>query len=174
MKKLTNKLLLINLIVFCIVICLLFVGCDKEQGPQDEQNIIVSSIPNGGFETSDLSGWTIEWGDAFDDDSVSSVTHFTYPYDADQKQIPISQTGNWYLSGKAYDGKRHHGYTGSLRSPNFVLSGDGTISMQIAGGALVTRKGEGAPQKAKEKICYVGVYTVEDDKMIAKFTMLFI
>lgn len=130
----------------------------------------VTSLCNGGFESSDLSGWTVERGNAFDDDSVSSVTEFYFPYDADRRLIPINQTGNWYLSGKGYDGKRPHGYTGSIRSENFTLGGDGTISMKLAGGALVTSKYENAPYKSPEKTCYVGVYTASDDKMIAKFT----
>ena len=168
MKKAIKILSLLNLIVFSLGAGTLITGCDDKDG--SDKTPVPVSISNGGFESSDLSGWTVESGDAFDDDSVSSVTSFSYSYDADHKQIPVNQTGNWYLSGKGYDGKRPHGYTGSLRSENFVLSGDGTLSMKLAGGALVTRKGEGAPKKALEKICYVGVYTAEDDKMVAKFT----
>lgn len=143
-------------------------GC-APQG-RTEKYAAVTSLVNGGFESSDLSGWTVEYGNAFDDDSVSSVSEFYFPYDADHKMIPINQTGNWYLSGKGYDGKRPHGYTGSLRSETFTLGGDGSISMKLAGGALVTSKAEGAPKKAPEKTCYVGVYTKSDDKMVAKFT----
>lgn len=141
-------------------------------GDKDEtvEKILPTEIINGGFETSDLSGWIIESGEAFDNDSVSSRTTFSYDYDADRKQIPVNQTGNWYLSGKGFDGKRAHGYTGSLRSNNFVLGGDGTVSVKIAGGALVTRKGENAPLKDRTKICYVGVYRALDDKLVHKFT----
>lgn len=142
-------------------------GCAQE-GVTEEYEA-VTSIVNGGFESSDLSGWTVEYGDAFDDDSVSSVSEFYFSYDADRKMIPVNHTGNWYLSGKGYDGKRPHGYTGSIRSDVFTLGGDGTISMKLAGGALVTSKWENAPQKSPEKTCYVGVYTKSDDKMIAKF-----
>lgn len=127
------------------------------------------ALVNGGFESSTLSGWTVEYGDAFDDDSVSSVTEFYFPYDSEHKMIPVNQTGNWFLSGKGYDGKRPHGYTGSIRSSTFTLGGDGSISMKLAGGALVMEKGENAPVKSPEKTCYVGVYTTSDDKMIAKF-----
>lgn len=143
-------------------------GC-APQGVTEEYEA-VTSLVNGGFESSDLSGWTVESGNAFDDDSVSSVSEFCFPYDADRKMIPINHSGNWYLSGKGYDGKRPHGYTGSIRSGTFTLGGDGTISMKLAGGALVTSKYENAALKSPEKICYVGVYTESDDKMIAKFT----
>ncbi len=130
----------------------------------------VTEIANGGFETGNLSGFTVEYGDAFDDDSVSSESEFYFSYDAEHKMIPIGKTGNWFLSGKGYDGNRPHGYTGSIRSGVFTLGGDGTISMKLAGGALVTQKGENAPQKSPEKTCYVGVYRASDDLMIAKFT----
>lgn len=143
-------------------------GCTQEG--TTKEYIAVTALANGGFESSTLSGWTIEYGDAFDDDSVSSATEFYFPYDADRKMIPINQTGNWYLSGKGYDGKRPHGYTGSIRSETFTLGGDGTVSMKLAGGALITSKNEGAPKKTPEKTCYVGVYTASDDKMVAKFT----
>ncbi len=133
----------------------------------------VTDIANGGFETGDISGWTVEYGKAFDDDSVSSENEFFFPYDPDHKMIPIGKTGNWYLSGKGYDGKRPHGYTGSIRSEVFTLGGDGTVSMKLAGGALVTGKSSGdtpAPSKSPEKTCYVGIYRASDDRMIAKFT----
>ncbi|MDE7464754.1 MAG: hypothetical protein K2M48_06965, partial [Clostridiales bacterium] len=120
-------------------------GCTQEGTTKEYQ--AVTALANGGFESSTLSGWTVEYGDAFDDDSVSSATEFFFPYDADHKMIPINQTGNWYLSGKGYDGKRPHGYTGSIRSETFTLGGNGTISMKLAGGALVTSKNEGAPKK---------------------------
>ena len=69
------------------------------------------TILNGGFESADLSGWTIEYGDAFDDDCVSSVKTFAYSYDEKQNALSVNQTGNWYLCGKAFDGK----YSGARR-----------------------------------------------------------
>lgn len=128
-----------------------------------------ASVVNGGFETADLSGWTVESGDAFSDDSVSSRREFTFA-GFENKPIPVNQTGNWYLDGKGFDRKYSNARTGSIRSTDFVLGGDGVISMKLAGGALVTRKGEQAPAKSREKICYVGVYSAKTDKMLAKFT----
>lgn len=46
------------------------VGCVEE--PPVPQNTGAVAICNGGFETGNLSGWTVEYGDAFDEDSVSS------------------------------------------------------------------------------------------------------
>lgn len=168
MRKTVYKVLLILLTVAVTAASVsALAACGGNTEPPRELPV---EVVNGGFETADLSGWTVERGQAFDDDSVSSRKTFSFSYDAAHKQIPVNQTGNWYLSGKGYDGNRSHGYTGSIRSQNFALNGDGTVSVKIAGGALVTRKGENAPLKSKEKICYVGVYTADDDKLVHKFT----
>lgn len=167
MRKVIRKTLFLIFIIVVAASAFVLTACGGNTA--DTQKLPVEVI-NGGFETSDLSGWIIESGEAFGDDNVSSRKTFSYSYDTAHKQIPINQTGNWYLDGKGYDYSRSHGYTGSIRSRNFVLSGDGTVSVKIAGGALVTRKGENAPLKSKEKICYVGVYTADDDKLVHKFT----
>ncbi len=125
---------------------------------------------NGGFETADLSGWTIVSGDAYDDDSVSSVSTFSFSDDDRHQDIPVSQTGNWYLSGKGFDGKRSFSRTGVIKSSNFVLASDGILSMKLAGGALTKGKGTSASMKSLEKICYVGVYLASNDQMIARQT----
>lgn len=168
MKEIYNKCIKLLIPAVVLGVAVFALGGCKQEGTY--KNLDPMPLLNGGFESSTLSGWTVEYGDAFDDDSVSSATEFSYSYDPVHTAIPVDQTGNWYLSGKGYDGKRPHGYTGSIRSSNFILGGDGSISVKIAGGALVTRKGEGAPAKAPEKTCYVGVYTTSNDKMIAKFT----
>lgn len=128
------------------------------------------TIVNGGFESGDLSGWTIVSGNAFTNDSVSSQKTFSYSYDEKNTQIPVDQTGNWYLCGKGFDGRQSVSRTGVLRSTNFVLGGDGSVSMKLAGGALAAGKGENAAMKDEEKICFVGVYRASDDRMIARQT----
>ena len=128
------------------------------------------SIVNGGFETANLSGWTIEYGDAFNDDCVASNKTFTFADDTNNNQLSINHTGNWYLTGKGYHGKFSGARTGALRSSTFVIPEDGVISMKLAGGALTVGKGTGAPKKAREKLCYVGVYRAEDDQLIAMQT----
>lgn len=129
-------------------------------------------VVNGGFESADLSGWTVEYGDAYDDDSVSSRKTFSYSADVDPHGyvIPVSQTGNWYLSGKGFDNNRPSTCTGAIRSQNFVLGGDGTISMKLAGGAQVKARSDSAERKPETEICFVGIYRAADDKMIARQT----
>ncbi len=164
MMKNKLRILTVAAIAACALSATALVGCSVELDPV--YNTGDTELVNGGFETGDLSGWTVESGKAFDDDSVSSVTTFTFEDDAEHNNIPVNHTGNWYLSGKGYDGTRHHAYTGSIRSSNFILGGDGTISMKLAGGALT----ENGNAKDREKICFVGVYRASDDMMVAKFT----
>ncbi|MDE5729610.1 MAG: hypothetical protein K2I20_05510 [Clostridia bacterium] len=128
-----------------------------------------ASVINGGFESADLSGWTVEYGNAFTDDCVISKNEFSYDYDANHTQIPVGQTGNWYLCGKA-DGSYSNARTGAIRSNDFVIPEDGTISMKLAGGSPRVGKDAGAASKSKEKLCYVGVYRASDNKMIAMQT----
>ena len=154
-KRLLTYLLLI------VVICFLS-SCDKTI-----TYTRTTSIINSGFETGDLSGWTVLWGDAFDDDSVSSRKSFSYSYDTNHDEIPMNHSGNWYLSGKGYDLRKSNNRTGAIKSSNFYLKEDGYLSIKIAGGALKVDKGENAANKSREKICYVSVHRASDDMLIA-------
>ena len=127
----------------------------------------LSYVLNGGFETSNLSGWAIEYGDAYTDDSVSSRSTFTFSNDNKHNELSINKTGNWYLSGQGFNLSYSHGRTGAIRSSNFFLQKDGYLSMKLAGGALTKGKGVDAPNKNPQEVCYVGVYLASNDKMIA-------
>ena len=133
-------------------------------------NEVPAGPVNGGFESADLSGWTVEYGDAFDDNCVMSDRTFTYENDANHNQLPVNATGNWYLSGKGFDGAYSGARTGAIRSTEFVLPEDGIVGMKLAGGALTIGKGENAALKSKEKLCFVGIYRSSDDKLLAKQT----
>ena len=153
--------------ILCIILSGLGLASCKKPASQPQQN---KTLLNGGFESADLSGWTIEYGDAFSDDCVSSQKTFMFDDDANNNVLSINQTGNWYLTGKGYHGKFSGARTGAIRSSSFTVPADGVISLKLAGGALTVGKGEGAPQKAKEKICYVGFYLAESDRLIAMQT----
>ena len=128
------------------------------------------ALVNGGFESADLSGWTVEYGNAFDSDCVVSDKTFSYENDANHNLLSVDATGNWYLSGKGFHGMYSGARTGAIRSTEFILHEDGVISMKLAGGAPTVGKGENAPLKSREKLCYVGIYRSSDDKLIAMQT----
>ena len=162
MKK-NIKYLLATLLVIPLA------GCSSNN-KKEEQKTVVNYVNNGGFETSDLSGWTIEYGDAYNDDSVSSRDSFYFENDDRHNVISLNKTGNWFLSGQGYNLKHHHGRTGALRSNNFFLTSDGFVSMKLAGGALTKGKGENAEYKKAEEVCYVGIYLASTNQMIARQT----
>ena len=140
-------------------------GSGSTSGSGDAEQIV-----NGGFESADLSGWTVEYGNAFDDDCVSSQKTFSFEGDANNNVLAINQTGNWYLTGKGFHGKYSGARVGAIRSASFTVPSDGTVSLKLAGGALTVGKGTGAPAKAREKLCFVGFYLKENDKLIAMQT----
>lgn len=158
-----SKIKCVMLALAAAALPLSLTACVKEE--EVPTNTGAVAICNGGFEIGNLSGWTVEYGDAFDDDSVSSQSYFTFEDDAEKNEISVDKTGSWYLSGKGYDGKRDFAATGAIRSDNFILGGNGKISLKLAGGALTEN---GNPKG--NNVCFVGVYTAQDDKLIAKFT----
>ncbi len=149
-------------------VCVGLVACQDDQ-PEAEISDPKPLI-NGGFESADLSGWTIEYGDAFDSDCISSRKTFMFDNDANNNVLSINQTGNWYLTGKGFHGKYSSARTGAIRSSVFTLTDDGIVSLKLAGGALSVGKGTGAALKAKERLCYVGFYLAENDQLIAMQT----
>ena len=174
MRKITVSILSILCLVF---LCIGLAGCkwiklpgsSPDPQPQPDENEVKTLI-NGGFESADLSGWTVEYGNAFNNDCVSSQKTFMFENDANNNILSINQTGNWYLTGKGYHGKYSGARTGAIRSSVFTVPEDGTVSLKLAGGALRVGKGTDAPEKAKERLCFVGFYLAENDKMIAMQT----
>ena len=75
-----KKIIAIASLLCVIFSCAGLVGCDETpEEPTPEES---STLVNGGFESADLSGWTVEYGDAFDDDCVSSQRTFMFDNDA--------------------------------------------------------------------------------------------
>ncbi|MBR1867055.1 MAG: hypothetical protein IJ800_00535, partial [Clostridia bacterium] len=160
-----------TLVLSAVISAAALVGCnnaeesntdDKEKTPAVETRVL-----NGGFETASLDGWTVEYGNAFNDDCVSSNTFFVFDNDVSDNRLPIGHTGNWYLTGKGFHGGFSGARTGAIRSSSFTIPSDGVLKVKLAGGALTIGKGENAAMKPVEKLCYLGVYTVEDDKLVA-------
>lgn len=159
-----RKTLIALLSILCIGTAVAGTAC------ADSSEEFPSAPVNGGFESADLNGWTVEYGNAFDNDCVMSDKVFTYENDANHNQLSVNATGNWYLSGKGFNGTYSGARTGAIRSTEFVIPQDGVISMKLAGGALTIGKGENAALKSKEKLCFVGVYRSSDDRLLAMQT----
>ncbi len=142
-----------------------FAAC--KDGDGEPVDVSLYSIENGGFETGDLTGWTVESGKAFSEENVCTKSTFSFQEDENHNKINIGQSGNWHLYGKGFDDRVPNSFTGVLRSSNFILGGTGTISMKLAGGATAM-EGENGAKKPMAERCYVGVYLAETDQMIAK------
>lgn len=84
----------------------------------------VYQIQNPGFETGDLTGWTVVKGNAFGPNSVSDETVWW------AEEIPYNQEGGYHLNGWRYD----EAATGVIRSSSFELGGSGWISFKLGGG----------------------------------------
>lgn len=101
------------------------------------------NIQNGGFETGDLSGWTIEEvngsSDAFSDAFVISTTN--------------RKEGTYFFDGSRTDDDK----VGAIRSSNFILGGSGWINFRLGGGNDI-------------ETLYLAVYRASDNEMIAKFS----
>ena len=151
------------LFVLCICVAFGFSACKKEESVDESRFKIV----NGGFETGDLTGWTVESGNAFSEDNVTTKSVFSFEEDENHNQISVNQSGNWHLYGKGFNDDIPNSFTGTLRSQNFILGGTGTVSMKLAGGAI-RYEGDNGAEKPVSNRCYVGVYLAANDMMIAK------
>ncbi len=160
MKKTMHALL-------CLALAMPLSSCTVETVTETK---VAHYVQNGGFENADLSGWEIEYGDAYTDDSVSSRENFYFQGDAKHNLIDVNKTGNWYLSGQGFDLSYSHGRVGAIRSSNFYLTEDGYLSFKLAGGAITKSKGTDAANKSQQEVCFLGVYLAETDQMIARQT----
>ncbi|MDE6398331.1 MAG: hypothetical protein K2L51_03325, partial [Clostridiales bacterium] len=161
MKKRITVVVLSLLLVACAVFV---TACGGKEQKEDDT---VYQIQNGGFETGDLTGWTVESGNAYSDDCVVSKTDFGFADDGYTARIAFNHTGNWHLYGRAFDDRYESQRVGSLRSQTFTLAGDGTISLKLAGGSLYNKDGNEKPEYAQ---CFVGVYRASDNRMVARQT----
>lgn len=87
-----------------------------------------SGLPNGDFASCDLAGWRILEGNAFVNRGVSQAVNVsTYQYNGAARM-----SDRCHFAGAGVPGG--DGATGVMRSPQFVLGGDGRINFLISGG----------------------------------------
>ena len=101
------------------------------------------NIVNGGFETGNLNGWTLEEvngsSDAFSDALVINT--------ANRKE------GTYFFDGSKTDDDK----VGAIRSTNFILGGSGWMNFRLGGGNDI-------------ETLYLAVYRASDNEMVAKFS----
>lgn len=87
-------------------------------------------IVNGGFETGDLTGWTISNESSFV--TSSNVTFFDW-----LDPVPtINQDGVYYLDGYNYaDSFSSEALTGTVQSSDFIVGGSRWITFKLGGGS---------------------------------------
>lgn len=152
------------MVIWVIVFQLVAPGISAaaEQGPSFEEAVEVKpdtgpsimdsvtdavyQIQNPGFETGDMTGWTVVRGDAFGPNSISNETTWW------AEQIPYNQEGNYHLNGWKYN----EAATGVLHSSTFELGGSGWISFKLGGARN--------PNKA-----YINIVEADTGQVIARY-----
>ncbi len=119
------------------------VSIQAEEHPADTN--FPNEVENPGFETGDLTGWTVE-GDAFGQDSVSNDTIWW------GEEIPFNQEETYFLNGWAYPESE----TGKVTSSTFNLSGAGWITFKLGGGKNMD-------------LVHLNVYDADTDELLARY-----
>ncbi|MFD2671269.1 GH32 C-terminal domain-containing protein [Marinicrinis sediminis] len=101
---------------------LMFVSTVVLAIPANKSYAATNTIVNPGFETGDLTGWTVVHGQAFSQADVTDETTFW------NKQA-FGQHNFWHIWGGAGDNAK----VGVLESETFTLGGDGQIDFQVGG-----------------------------------------
>lgn len=92
-----------------------------------------STIANGGFESGNLAGWTVETGNwALVEGQLPGVISAETYWG---EELPYNQAGDYHLDGWNTGIGEPEGW--ALRSTNFVLGGSGFISVRMGGNAAV-------------------------------------
>ena len=116
-----------------------------------ESDIMIESeyqIPNGGFESGDLSGWTLEG------EKIGQVTNASGWW---AENLPYNKKGAYLFSGIVDEGAGvlEH-YKGTLTSSAFTVGGSGYITFLLGGG--------GNPLE-----CYISIIDAESGEELARY-----
>lgn len=126
--------------LFGLMLIFLLFGCSQTKVP---------TLLNGGFETGDLTGWTVS-GEAFSDASVTDIQ--TYG----EHNRRYYHEGRYHVIGSINSTK-----VGTLQSSDFVLKETGYITFLIAGGFNYNRT-------------YVGLYDASNNEELdRKYNQMF-
>ena len=106
------------------------VNPDPNPGEKDDR-----LVENGGFETGDLSGWTVlTEGWAMMDGAPKGVISATTYWG---EKLPYNQEGSYHLDG--WETGIGEGDAWAIRSTNFRLAGSGFITVRMGGNAAAVK-----------------------------------
>lgn len=98
-------------------------------------------ILNGGFETGNLTGWTLSRAEGSKGDIGTVTSQDTYWQNTDHQTTPYGKDGTylfsfWTWEGDAQTGHENNreGFTGTLTSSIFTLKADAIVSFLFGGG----------------------------------------
>lgn len=97
----------------------------------DRSLVYDATIENGGFETGDLTGWTVISGNV---DTAHAISQESVYW---AEQIPFNKSGTYFFNG--WDATSEESATYSLRSTTFQLGGSGYISFKLGGRSSALR-----------------------------------
>ena len=117
-----------------------------------ESDVIIKSeyqVENGGFETGDLTGWTLEGG------NIGKVTN---AYGWWRENFPYNKKGTYLFSGIVDEGAGIlESNKGTLTSSAFIVGGSGYITYMLGGG--------GNPLE-----CYISIIDAESEEELLRFS----
>ncbi|MDE7242920.1 MAG: S-layer homology domain-containing protein [Oscillospiraceae bacterium] len=94
-------------------------------------------VENGGFETGDLSGWTILTESVWGKDESGAYKGISSDQTYWGEKLPYNQEGNYHLNGWEVTGDEAVSW--GIRSSMFTLGGSGWISLRMGGNAAQVR-----------------------------------
>ena len=111
---------------------------DGSNYAEDTFTITVASVyqvENGGFETGDLTGWTVltDGWKMVDGKPAGVISAQTYW----GEELPYNQGGNYHLDG--WETGIAENATWAIRSSNFTLGGSGWITVKMGGNAAAVK-----------------------------------
>ena len=98
-------------------------------------------ILNGGFETGNLTGWTLSRAEGSEGDIGTVTSQDTYWQNTDLPTTPYGKDGTYLFSFWTWDGdeqtghqNNREGFTGTLTSSRFTLKAGAKVSFLLGGG----------------------------------------
>ncbi len=98
-------------------------------------------ILNGGFETGNLTGWTLSRAEGSEGDIGTVTSQDTYWQNTDFPTTPYGKDGTYLFSFWTWEGddqtgheNNREGFTGTLTSSKFTLKADAIVSFLFGGG----------------------------------------